>query len=93
MERYAQIQKELGNERIVVPKAVPALTSRRVLTMERLHGIKLSEFERIRREVANAEELLLMSVRSWMQSFALYGFFHGDVHAGNFLLMSDDRVG
>ena len=93
MERYAQIQKELGNERIVVPKAVPALTSRRVLTMERLHGIKLSEFERIRREVDNAEELLLLGVRSWMQAFALYGFFHGDVHAGNFLLMSDDRVG
>jgi len=93
MERFALIQKELGNEVVVVPKAVHALTSRRVLTMERLHGIKLSEIERVKREVGDPEDLLLKAVRAWMQAFALYGFFHGDVHAGNFLLMPDRRVG
>ncbi len=93
MERFGQIQKELGNEIIVVPKAVHALTSKRVLTMERLHGIKLSELERVRQEVDNPEELMIQAVRAWMQAFALYGFFHGDVHAGNFMLMPGRRVG
>jgi predicted unusual protein kinase regulating ubiquinone biosynthesis (AarF/ABC1/UbiB family) len=93
MERFAQIQKELGNEDVVIPKVHRALTTRRVLTMERLHGIKVSEFDRIRREVEDPAEILIKGVRAWMQSFALYGFFHGDVHAGNFILLPGRRVG
>jgi len=93
MEQFARIQKELGNEDIVVPKVYRAFTTRRVLTMERLYGIKISDFDRIKREVSNPEEILLRGVRAWMQAFALHGFFHGDVHAGNFLLLPGRRIG
>ena len=93
MERFSLIQKELGNDDIVVPRLYRAFSTRRVLTMERLYGIKISDFDRIRREVPDSESVLLRGVRAWMQAFALYGFFHGDVHAGNFLLLPGRRIG
>ncbi len=93
MDRFAQIQKSLGNEDVVIPKVAHVFTTRRVLTMERLYGIKISDFDRIRREVSRPEEILIRGVRAWMQAFALHGFFHGDVHAGNFLLLPEGRIG
>jgi predicted unusual protein kinase regulating ubiquinone biosynthesis (AarF/ABC1/UbiB family) len=32
-------------------------------------------------------------MRAWFQSVLLYGFFHGDVHAGNLMFLPDGQVG
>jgi aarF domain-containing kinase len=38
-------------------------------------------------------ERLRTGVRAWFQTLILRGFFHGDVHAGNFFLLRDGRIG
>ena len=32
-------------------------------------------------------------MRAWFQCMILYGFFHGDVHAGNLMVLDDGRLG
>src|SRR5690606_14146606 len=32
-------------------------------------------------------------LRAWFQCVVFYGFFHGDVHAGNLMLLDDDTIG
>ena len=39
------------------------------------------------------ETKLVDGLRAWFQCVVFYGFFHGDVHAGNLMLLDDDTIG
>src|SRR5690606_33320735 len=65
----------------------------RVLTMERFTGWRLDDTDALRASGYDVEERLLTGIRAWFQTLILRGFFHGDVHAGNFMLLRDGRVG
>ena len=81
-----------GDPTVRIPDLVPERTSSRVLTMERLPGIKVSKlvespgaFDRDRIARRGADAIL-------RQIFD-FGFFHADPHPGNVLILPDDVVG
>lgn len=84
-----------SSETVIVPRAHPAVSSRRVLTMDRLEGVPLSRAQaeidaldpKVRRHVATA---LLDLV---LQQIFVDGIFHADLHGGNILLLPDGRLG
>ncbi len=93
LEQFNEIMKELGHADVRAPRPVTELTSPRVLVMERFHGVRVDDVERIRKLDLDIEERLVKGMRAWFQSVLFYGFFHGDVHAGNLMLLDNHDVG
>jgi aarF domain-containing kinase len=93
MAEFNRIMVEHGQSQVVAPRAVAELTTRRVLVMERFFGHRVDDVERLRASNVDGEEKLLAGMRAWFQCMILHGFFHGDVHAGNLMALSDGRIG
>ena len=76
----------------VIPRIYPRLSTRRVLTLEYLSGPTLNTAvasldPSARRQVA---ELL---AHLWFKMVLRDGFFHGDPHPANIVLLNDGRIG
>ncbi|MFJ4657297.1 ABC1 kinase family protein [Nocardia sp. NPDC088792] len=80
------------NTNVVVPEVYWEYCAPRVLCMERMRGMPLDRFDDIRAAHPDSELLIRRLVKAWMESVAVHGLFHGDVHAGNLWLLDDGRV-
>ncbi|MGH7968678.1 MAG: ABC1 kinase family protein, partial [Limisphaerales bacterium] len=73
-------------QRLVVPQPIPDYSTRRVLTMEYIEGIKITELSPLARldldGTALAEELF----QAYLKQILVDGVFHADPHPGNVLL-------
>ncbi|MEZ4365647.1 MAG: AarF/UbiB family protein [Kofleriaceae bacterium] len=93
LERFNEIMRELGHRHIRAPVPQGALTTQRVLVMERFRGVRVDHYEEIRARGIDGETKLVEGLRAWFQCVVFYGFFHGDVHAGNLMLLDDGDLG
>jgi aarF domain-containing kinase len=93
MAEFNRIMREHGQKLVAAPEAVKALTTPRVLVMERFFGFRVDDVAKLRESNFDGEEKLLVGMRAWFQCMILHGFFHGDVHAGNLMALSDGRIG
>ncbi len=86
--------KELYNyiEDIYVPEIYWEYTGRRVLTMEWVHGIKLTNIQGIQEAGIEGTKLVEIGVECSLRQLLEYGFFHADPHPGNLLAMYDGRL-
>jgi ubiquinone biosynthesis protein len=66
-----------------VPDLYPELSSRRVLTMEFIKGVKLSDAEAIDAAGVDRNQLADGLTRAIVKQVMFDGFFHGDPHPGN----------
>ena len=67
-------------------------TSRSVLVMEYIDGIKMDEVEKIRQAGIDPGEVAMIGLRSFSRQLMDFGFFHADPHPGNTIVMYDGRV-
>ena len=93
LDRFNDIMKELGHKNIKAPVPHHDLTTRKVLVMERFVGVRVDHYDEIRRRGIDGEEKLVAGLRAWFQCVVFYGFFHGDVHAGNLMLLDSSDIG
>lgn len=93
LDRFNAIMAELGHKNIRAPVPHWGYTTRRVLVMERFFGTRVDNAEEISARGVNAEESLVAGLRAWFQCVVFYGFFHGDVHAGNLMLLDNRDLG
>lgn len=82
--RHAALYREmLANEPLIrVPETLPALSTKRLLTMEWLDGEKILAFKGESPEIRN--RLATAMFRAWWHPFSHYGVIHGDPHLGNY---------
>jgi predicted unusual protein kinase regulating ubiquinone biosynthesis (AarF/ABC1/UbiB family) len=85
---YRAILKD--EKRVRVPDPVPALSTRRLLTMNWLDGKRLLEFTESPQEQRN--EIALAMFRAWYVPFYEYGAIHGDPHLGNYSVRPDNGI-
>lgn len=78
---------------VVVPRPYPELSSRRVLVMEFLDGVAIDDAVAANQLGVEVGPLVEQTVKAWFLSALRGGIFHGDVHAGNILLLRDGRAG
>lgn len=90
---FREFLKNTDNDRVVTPKVYPHASSRRVLTMERLYGIPLTDRDQFLKSTANPQMVLGAAFETWLMSIADCELFHADLHAGNLMIMPDGRVG
>jgi predicted unusual protein kinase regulating ubiquinone biosynthesis (AarF/ABC1/UbiB family) len=93
MDEFNRIMREHAQAEVVAPRVFHELTTKRVLVMERFHGHRVDDVERIRAANVDGEAKLLTGMRAWFQCMIFHGFFHGDVHAGNLMALDDGRIG
>jgi predicted unusual protein kinase regulating ubiquinone biosynthesis (AarF/ABC1/UbiB family) len=93
LDQFNQIMIELGHKDVRAPKPIGELTTPRVLVMEKFHGIRVDNVEAIHQRTVDIEERLIKGMQAWFQCVLFYGFFHGDVHAGNLMLLDNNDVG
>ena len=89
-EKFKELHKE--NNKIAVPKIYRNETSRRVLTMEWIDGIKLTNIEAVKKLGIDPNEMIEIGVSCSLQQLIEHGFFHADPHPGNILAMEDGRL-
>ncbi|MCP4945740.1 MAG: AarF/ABC1/UbiB kinase family protein, partial [Planctomycetaceae bacterium] len=80
------------NPRIAVPEIFADATSRRVLTMEWIDGVKLTNLEAVRDLGIDPNDMVEVGVSCSLQQLLEHGFFHADPHPGNLLAMADGRL-
>jgi aarF domain-containing kinase len=93
LDKFNEIMRELGHKHIRAPVPHHEYTTRKVLVMERFSGLRVDRFEQIKAAGIDGESKLVDGLRAWFQCVVFYGFFHGDVHAGNLMLLDDDTIG
>lgn len=93
LDKFNDIMKELGHKNIHAPVPQHEYTTRKVLVMEKFTGLRVDKFEEIKAKGIDGEGKLVDGLRAWFQCVVFYGFFHGDVHAGNLMLLDDETIG
>jgi aarF domain-containing kinase len=93
MVEFNRILRGLDQHEVVAPRVTSALTSRRLLVMERFFGNRVDDIDALRARELDMEAKLLVGMRAWFQCVVFHGFFHGDVHAGNLMALRDGRIG
>jgi predicted unusual protein kinase regulating ubiquinone biosynthesis (AarF/ABC1/UbiB family) len=89
-EQFAELYGHLPE--IYVPKIYWEYTGRRVLTMEWVDGIKLTNIKEIQAQGIDATHLVEVGVNCSLRQLLEHGFFHADPHPGNLLAMPDGRL-
>ncbi|MBO5841118.1 MAG: AarF/ABC1/UbiB kinase family protein [Methanobrevibacter sp.] len=80
------------NDKIIVPTTYPDYSNEKVLTMEYVEGVKLSEV--IAGDDPKYNKILIADriVRSYFQQLFIDGFFHADPHPGNIFVTDDNAI-
>jgi ubiquinone biosynthesis protein len=73
-------------ERVHIPAVYDELSSSRVLTMEFVRGIKITDTDGLRAAHIDEGELGATFMRAIIKQVLIDGFFHGDPHPGNVLV-------
>ena len=89
-EKFAALHRH--NRRIAVPAIYHQATSRRVLTMEWIDGVKLTNLEAVRAIGMDPDDMVQVGVNCSLQQLLEHGFFHADPHPGNLLALADGRL-
>lgn len=89
-ERFAEYFRD--DPDVYVPRIFWAYSSRRVLTLEWIDGIKLTDVERIRAANLEVKQLVRIGVVAALKQLLEYGFFHADPHPGNLFALADGRL-
>jgi predicted unusual protein kinase regulating ubiquinone biosynthesis (AarF/ABC1/UbiB family) len=89
-EKFAELH--IHNPRIAVPRIFHEATSRRVLTMEWIDGVKLTNLDAVRGIGVDPDDMVEVGVSCSLQQLLEHGFFHADPHPGNLLALPDGRL-
>jgi predicted unusual protein kinase regulating ubiquinone biosynthesis (AarF/ABC1/UbiB family) len=89
-ERFRELHR--NNPRIAVPAIYRDATSRRVLTMEWIDGVKLTNLDAVRAMGIDPDDMVEVGVNCSLQQLLEHGFFHADPHPGNLLALEDGRL-
>lgn len=90
MDRYRQMFAGQGHVRI--PRVYWETTTRRVLTMERIQGIKITDVDALDVAGLDREKIASRNIAILLQAVLQEGFFHADPHAGNFMVLPDEVI-
>jgi ubiquinone biosynthesis protein len=82
-----------GHPHVAVPKVYWSYTRSRVLTLEELSGPQLADLDVGEWSLEQRRHLAYLTAEAWMTMIFRHGFFHGDPHPANILVLSPDRIG
>ena len=82
-----------GNKKVKIPKVYWHFSSRRILTLEEIRGIKIDVIETLDETKINRKNLARTCIELFFDQIFKHGFFHADPHPGNLFVLEDGRIG
>jgi ubiquinone biosynthesis protein len=90
IERFARNFR--GDRTVYVLRNYPELSSRAVLTLEYIDGIKASDVAALEASGIDRPQLARRGVEFVVRQVFQHGFFHADPHPGNVFILRDGRI-
>ena len=82
----------LDDEAIYVPKVYRDFTTKRILVMEFIDGIKASDLDRLKKDGYDLKEIAGRGADSILKQISVYGFYHADPHPGNIFILPKNVI-
>ncbi len=83
-----------GHPHVRIPRVIWSYTRARVLTLEYLEGMQVQDVAGEEYTVEERRRLAYLMTEAWMTMIFRHGFFHGDPHPANVLVLgSPERIG
>ncbi len=83
-----------GHPHVRIPRVYWSYSRQRVLTLEFLDGVQLVDLDPEEYTLEERRRLAYLMTEAWMTMIFRHGFFHGDPHPANILVLgSPDRIG
>jgi predicted unusual protein kinase regulating ubiquinone biosynthesis (AarF/ABC1/UbiB family) len=93
VENAEQFRKNFAAwPQVYVPRIHAEHSSRRVITMEYIPGVKVDEHAGLRKMGLTPMGITELLVRTYLKQLLEDGFFHADPHPGNLRVMPDGRL-
>ncbi|MEQ1643961.1 MAG: AarF/ABC1/UbiB kinase family protein, partial [Pyrinomonadaceae bacterium] len=89
-DRFRESFKNWTN--IHVPTIYWNASTKKVLTMEFIHGTKVTDLEEQKRRDIDPAKVNRLLIKTYLKQLLEDGFFHADPHPGNLLVMPDGRL-
>lgn len=89
-ERIAE--QFIDDDRIKIPKVYWDYTTKKVLTMELIRGIKVNHYEELQEKGYDTKLIASRITDAMLQQILDASFFHGDPHPGNIYILPNNRV-
>jgi ubiquinone biosynthesis protein len=87
-----RLREMIAEEGVEIPRVHWGLTTRRVITLTELKGIKVAEVDRLRARGYDLRSIAEQIVRVYLKQVFVHGVFHADPHPAN-ILVCDGRIG
>jgi len=81
-----------GDRRIMVPRVYWRYASRRVLTLEYMPGIKVSNYDALEAAGLDRKVIARIGAESYLEQLLNHGFFHADPHPGNLAVTGNGEL-
>lgn len=92
-DRFKRYIDETDTDKVFyIPKVYHEFSSDEVLTLELISGIPFSDAERVNQVKDVIRTQLEKGLRRFVHSILSEGFFHADLHGGNFFLLPNHQV-
>jgi ubiquinone biosynthesis protein len=79
-----------GSDLLYVPEVYWDYCRKDVMVMERIHGVPISDLQRLKASGTNIRQLAENGVRIFFTQVFRHNFFHADMHPGNIFVLVDD---
>jgi ubiquinone biosynthesis protein len=87
----AQLKRNFAGSRLLyVPEVYWDYCRVNVIVMERIHGVPISDMERLRAAGTDLKKLAENGVQIFFTQVFRHNFFHADMHPGNIFVLIDD---
>ncbi|HEX5083107.1 MAG TPA: AarF/ABC1/UbiB kinase family protein [Blastocatellia bacterium] len=90
-ERFAR--NFAGDPKVHIPRVFWEMTTSRALTLERIRGVKVSDLDSLKANGIDRRALAERGTEVILKMIFEDGFFHADLHPGNFFIEADGRFG
>ena len=81
------------NTHVRIPRCYPEFSTSRVLTMEWIDGDRFSDPSLRRDAQTDLAEVARHGAKMYLEMIFRHGFYHGDPHPGNLMLLADGSIG
>ncbi len=81
-----------GYQRVIVPKVYWDYTTKKVLTLEYLPGIKIDNRQQLEAKKINKDEVIQLGICCYLKQLLQDGFFQSDPHPGNMAVNPQGKI-
>ncbi|MFC1769418.1 ABC1 kinase family protein, partial [Nanoarchaeota archaeon] len=82
----------LNSKSVYIPKVYDKYCTRRVLVMEYIEAVPLSDKKGVKKRKINIRKVMENGLKAILTQVYIHGFFHADPHPGNILVMKNNVV-